>query len=543
MQTDSAENQATNPATDVESGGFYVQDVDFRSGVVMNQTPSQMALVAAIGGYLPPDTAGAFTYCDLGCGDGTTVNALAEQYPEASFVGIDFNPGHITTARETAKSCGLTNVRFVEASFSGLADKDLPVFDFVGMNGIYAWMEEPEAKAVRGFLNNHLRTGGLFYVEYTSLPGKISVQPLWGLVQYLVPPDDAANSRERAQKGLALTEALAKRGMAYLNAHRPAANGAQSYIRGRRRDEYRADHFAHNAMASGFRPRYVTEMAAEMAEADLTLAGRTELTRNEIELCVPPAQVPTFQDYKDDPITVELLKDYIRNEQQRRDVFVKNGTPDRDAADAWLDTNLRIMARMPANRLQRFITTMGNHRIPLRGPAFEALIKAGTEGTVTPAQIAEQENLPVERVRKAALRLLASNQFFLCRRDIQGEVPDGQSLTGITLQGGMNRRTLRLAVERLMQNLMLAPATGEPNIPVSAIEAVLLQGTLDSGSFEGAPAQAREHLSEVTHVLPTPNGNKPGKDITESDLRQVLDAMRGQKLTNMLRLGIVTPKD
>jgi len=541
MHTQNEQASAPAGAVELEQGGFYVQDVDFRSGIVPFQAPGLMAVVAAVGGFVPPDPGQPFVYCDLGCGDGTTTNALASVYPDATFIGVDFNAGHIATARQTAEQCGLSNVRFIQTAFSELAEHDLPSLDFVGMNGIYAWLEEPEAAAVRAFLAERLKPGGLFYVEYTSLPGKVSVQPLWGLIQHLVPPRPDQDSRERARQALDLTENLAKRGMAYLSAHRPAANGAQSYIRGRKRDPYRVDHFAHNAMASGFRPRYFTEMHDEMAAVGLAYAGRCELALNDIETSVPPAQVPTFQDYKGDVRTVELLKDYVRNEQQRHDVFVRAGTPDREAADAFLDRELRVSSRVPAGQVQRALPVMGGHRIPLRGPAFEAVILAADGRAVSPAEVAEAEGLPVDRVRRAALRLLAGSQFVLCRADAQEGPEDTESLAAIDIPNPVNRRTLALAAERLTQNQLVSPVTRGPAIPVSALEAVLLQATLQAGGFDGAVAAARDRLAEETRPLPSPNGQKPAKDIPESDLAEVLKAMRGRKLLNMLRLGVAVP--
>lgn len=526
-------------AAEQESDGFYVQDLDFISALAGNQAPFYMALVAAAVGFLPPEPEGKFTYCDLGCGDGTTVNALAEIYPEARFIGVDFNPGHIETARNFAAENGLENIRFEESRFSNLRVDDLPDFDFVGMNGIYSWLESQEIDAVHEFLRKRLKPGGLFYVEYTSLPGKISVQPLWSLIRYLVPEKDDIDSKDRAKKGLDLTEILAKRGMAYLNAHRPAAGGAQSYIRGRKSDEYRVDHFAHNAMAGGFRPRYFTEMYDEMLSAGLTYAGRCEFKLNEIEFSVSPAQVPTFQDYKDDIKTVELLKDYIRNEQQRHDVFVKEGALDPETANEWIDNRLYLLSRMPASGVQRFVTGMGNHRIPLRGPAFEAVIEASDQKPVSPIDVAQASGLPLERVRKAALRLLAGNQFFHCRNSSDMTVSDPANISGVQMPSRMNNRTLDLSCKRLRRNQLVSPVTGGPAVPVSAMEAVVLKAILENGGFEGAPEKATELLADETRLLPVVKGRKKGQDISTEELDEVLQAMKGRKMLNMLRLGIL----
>jgi|GEM_PF-1257942 len=539
MQTSNTVETQQEETTSPETEGFYAADVDFRSGIVANQSPLLMCIVAAIGGFVPPEQNKEFVYCDLGCGDGTTLNGLAEIYPDSNFIGIDLSERHVYTAQRVAEENNLGNVRFIQSSFSQLDLNELPEFDFVAMNGIYAWLENKEIRAVQDFLQEKLKPGGLFYVQYTSLPGKISVQPLWSLIQHLVPDQEGQDSRERAKKGLDLTEALAKRGMSYLTAHRPAANGAQSYVRGRKRDPYREDHFAHNAMASGFRPRYFTEMYDEMSTAGLSYAGRCELRLNEIETSVNPPQVPTFQDYKSDVRTVELLKDYIRNEQVRNDIFVKQATPDQEKANAWLDQNLYLLSRMPAANVQRFITTMGNNRIPLRGPAYEAVINAADQGSVTPREVADNNNLPIERVRKASIRLLASNQFFHCRTSFDVTVPDPTEIGGINIVGEMNRRTLNLSCERLTQNQLISAYTGGPAITISAIEAVVLKAVIDNCGFDGAVQKAAEFLQEETRPLPTTKGPKKGKDISTEELEEVLQAMRGRKMLNMLRLGIV----
>ena len=49
---------------------------------------------------------------DIGCGSGHHLNVLASTYPASSFVGYDFSEEAIASARSTAASRALTNVRF-----------------------------------------------------------------------------------------------------------------------------------------------------------------------------------------------------------------------------------------------------------------------------------------------------------------------------------------------------------------------------------------------------------------------------------------------
>ncbi len=56
---------------------FYITDVEYPSTYVDHQAPALLSYVAAVGGYRPPPPAEAYTYCELGCGNGfsTVLNA------------------------------------------------------------------------------------------------------------------------------------------------------------------------------------------------------------------------------------------------------------------------------------------------------------------------------------------------------------------------------------------------------------------------------------------------------------------------------------
>ena len=52
---------------------------------------------------------------DVGCGHGASTILMAKAYPKSTFVGIDYHPGSIETARQRAKDAGVTNARFEAA--------------------------------------------------------------------------------------------------------------------------------------------------------------------------------------------------------------------------------------------------------------------------------------------------------------------------------------------------------------------------------------------------------------------------------------------
>lgn len=61
---------------------------------------------------LPGRLERGISVADVGCGSGDHLNVLAATYPASSFVGYDFSEEAVASARSTAESRGLTNVRF-----------------------------------------------------------------------------------------------------------------------------------------------------------------------------------------------------------------------------------------------------------------------------------------------------------------------------------------------------------------------------------------------------------------------------------------------
>lgn len=515
--------------------GFYADDVRFRSGVIAEQSPLRMAYAAALNGFDPPRPEGRFHYCDLGCGDGTTLNALASVHPEAAFVGIDFNEEHIAHARAQAESAGLANVRFIRASFTELGDHDLPVFDFIGMNGIYSWLERDVAAAARRFLAEHLRPGGLFYVEYMCMPGMIAIVPMWQLMQALV-PDSGEPSQDRAKRALRLLEELTAGGMGYLQKHETARRAVRGYLQTWRSQERRVDHFAHNALASGFRPRFVTEMCEEMAAAGLVFAGRAAARLNDPELCVGARQLSVLRGVADRQ-TRELLTDFTRNERNRRDVFVMRGEPEPEAAKAFLLDEVRLLSRVPAENASRRLKAPDDREIALDGPGYECLIEGFDGAARTPGEIEMPEPVTAETLLTAAHRLYATGEYFLCRSTpLEASWRDVPRRLSMPL--AINRALIETATTELRGVQVVAAATGGPAIWLGPLEAFGVRAWVEAGRDRAGDTLV-DWVGGRDDAITVAGRSVPLSTLSKERLEQVLHRLARGKLLNMLRLGIV----
>ena len=59
---------------------------------------------------------------DVGCGDGKTTLDLAQRFPSASFLGIDFSPEMIASAKTLASSCSCPDLHFEVGDARALRD-------------------------------------------------------------------------------------------------------------------------------------------------------------------------------------------------------------------------------------------------------------------------------------------------------------------------------------------------------------------------------------------------------------------------------------
>jgi len=515
--------------------GYYVHDLEFRSVVVKMQTPLEMCLSAALAGFSPPDPERPFTYMDICSGDGTTLNALALLNPESQFYGVDFNPQHIAHARTTAEKYGLKNVHFLEMNIGNLNPQDFPDFDFITINGAYSWLEDPLREKVLDFVGEKLKERGLFYVEYMALPGRVSIAPLWKLIQWMVPFDKFPDGRERAKKGLYYLKLLAKRGMFYLQANPPAARAAQFYLTSTQSDEYFIDHFAHNAMASGFRPMFFYEMLSDVRKRGLDFVGSVDPSLNETELSVPPSQVPTFFEITE-PELVETVKDFIRNTMDRRDLFSKNPVKDQAEAVKFLKEKAKLFPSSPLTEIPRVLPIIGGHRIPLKGPVYDKVFELFENGRdyIT---LEDLGSVPEKQLLKALVRVLATGHFVASLKE---PAKFDENKTGkVTIEPEMNRMFLEKAFDSFIQTVLISEHTRGGAVVLNPFEVVAVLSFVEEGGSDSLEEAVSKKIAGITKPIQTLQGQKPANTLNKEEVKQLVEIIKRRKIPLLFKLGIL----
>ncbi|WP_157879222.1 class I SAM-dependent methyltransferase [Pararhodospirillum photometricum] len=359
----------------------YLADVPYTDTVYQELFPSFLAFMCLLIGVRPPDLARGFRYCELGCGRGATLLHAAATHPHGDFVGIDFDPAAIASARDLAREAGLANVALHEEAFRDLAFRlsvspggvpDHERFDIVVLHGVYGWVAAENRQALVEILRHWVRPGGLVFISYNCRAGWAPLVPL----QRLLVRHAAQSSRRgntRIEEALAFLGQLRGGGASFFSTNPIAAhhlNDLERHHRGYLAHEYFNEYwdvFDH------------ADIASAVASARLTFIGSATIPYNSDDLCLP-APLREIVACVSDPALAEMVRDLTTGRVFRRDIFMRG--PQRLSSEICLELlrKYRFTLRRPINEIRLvFPVPLGELRgdPAIGGPILAAL----TEGT------------------------------------------------------------------------------------------------------------------------------------------------------------------
>lgn len=300
----------------------YVSDVPYTTSFSRESTPIWLAFACLFQGFRPPDLSRPFRYADLGCGNGLTTIIVAACSPQAQVWGFDFNPAHIESARRLAGHAGLTNVRFVETSFTDLAALPaaaLPAFDFMVSHGVLSWISPENRAHLTQVIGQRLSPGGLAYLSYNAAVGWAGVEAI-GVLMRTLADLDGDRSDLAIPRILDFIDRLEAAGARYFD--------LQPVLKARLTNARRQDarYVAHEFLNDHCHPFCFPDTARAMADAKCAYIGSATLTDNMDSISIPPGILPILTETSD-PLLRETLRDLASAHAFRRDVYRKGAAP------------------------------------------------------------------------------------------------------------------------------------------------------------------------------------------------------------------------
>ncbi len=292
------------------SASYGPADVPYMRTFFNYLAPASLDHAALLSGFEPPERSGGFTWCELGCGQGVTPVILAASHPRGQFFGIDAMPAHIGHAKGLAREADIRNVSFHAVDFARARRGGFPAFDYIVAHGVYGWVDSDAQADLLRFIDRHLKPGGIVYLSYNAMPGRLPDLPMQRLL---------------VEFGTRLKgDSAARVSAAARHVHRLAKANVQA-LRGSRAvglTSLPSSYLAHEYLVTRWRPAYVTEVRAWAAKISLVPVGCARFVENYDKFVLSEAARKELRRIRDDDLR-ELARDFFINRPFRADLFTR----------------------------------------------------------------------------------------------------------------------------------------------------------------------------------------------------------------------------
>jgi len=392
----------------------YVADIGYTYGYYGELNPLREKLALLAGGF---DIAPCRTACELGFGQGISVNIHAASQTETVYWATDFNSAQAGFAQLVAGASG-ANVSLFDQSFEEFCRRDdLPGFDSIGLHGIWSWISDENRAVIVDFLRRKLNVGGVAYISYNTLPGWAPVVPMRHLLTEHAAIMGAPGQGivGRIDGAINFAEKLMALNPQYSRFNPIVAERLKSI-----KDQNR-HYLAHEYFNRDWRPMPVAEMAKWLEPAKLTFACSAHYM-DHIDAVNLTQDQQVFLREIPDTLFRETVRDYMVNQQFRRDYWVRGGR------------KLTPLELMDVLRRQRFVLAAPRKGIELKvkgalgeveptaaiyDPILDLLADNQPRTLGQLEQSLKEKNINFAQLREAAIILCGSGYLHPAQEDKQ----------------------------------------------------------------------------------------------------------------------------
>lgn len=294
----------------------YVTDLEYTHGYYRELHPDILRLSCLYAGVAPPmgDT---LTYLELGFGQGLSINIHAAANP-GQYWGTDFNPSQAAHASALASASG-SGARLFDESFADFANRpDMPDFDVIALHGIWTWISAENRQVIVDLIRRKLRVGGIVYVSYNCFPGWAPAEPLRHLMTLHsdLAGSDAGGMIGKVEGALTFAKSIADSGALYFRQN-PAVTERLKRI-----TDQPKNYLAHEYFNRDWDLMAFSEVARLLSEAKLSFAASAHLLDHLDGINLTPDGAKLLAGIQH-PVLKQSVRDYLVNQQFRRDIFVK----------------------------------------------------------------------------------------------------------------------------------------------------------------------------------------------------------------------------
>lgn len=453
----------------------YVADIGYTYGYYSELNPLRIKQIFTHAGLRSPKIN---TACELGFGQGLSINVHAAA-ASTEWYGTDFNPSQVMFAKELEEASG-AGARLYDDSFNDFAARaDLPEFDYIGVHGIWSWINDENRSIIVDFVKRKLKVGGVLYISYNTLPGWAPFLP----VRHLWTEHAKALGAEgngiinRINSALDFSEKLLAVNPIYSKINPQIAERVKK-VKAQNRH-----YLAHEYFNRDWHPIHFATMLEWLTPAKLNFACSVHPTDHIDIINLTNEQQNLLSDIPDSMFR-ESVRDFVVNQQFRRDYWVKGSCSISKLEQVEKNRELRFILTVHRSEVEMKVSgalgqatlseavyspildLLADYKIKTIGQLEQALQNQG----ITLAQIVQaamilagsgqlslvQEENEINRAKKHTDKL---NQFLLRKSASSGDIA---CLASPVTGGG-------IAIGRFQQLFLLAMSKGKKNADECAL--------------------------------------------------------------------------
>lgn len=297
----------------------YVADVNYTFGYYGEMSPARVDFALLLAGLegLP-----AGPCCELGFGQGVSVNIHAAGDGSRRWWGTDFNPAQAAHARELVAVAG-TDALLEEQSFAEFCTRDdLPQFALLALHGVWSWVSDANRRHIVALAQRRLLPGGVLYVGYNTPCGWSPLQPLRRVLLEHARCQAPASQRstEKLHHALQFANRLLAADPLFARANPLLAERLTAI---NRQD---AAYLVHEYMNADWLPMHFADLANWLVDSKLQYAGSAQPLDHLDALHLTDTQRELLAGIGDEVLR-ETVRELLQNQQFRRDLWVKGRRP------------------------------------------------------------------------------------------------------------------------------------------------------------------------------------------------------------------------
>lgn len=407
----------------------YVADIGYTFGYYHELNPLRARLALLYNGVVCPEFG---TACELGFGQGLSTNLHAAA-SDTHWQGTDFNPSQAGFAQQLAKESGVDAGLYDEAFSDFCNRQDLPDFDFIGLHGIWSWINDSNRDVIVDFIRRKLKVGGVLYISYNTYPGWAAFAPMRQLmVQHAeVIGSEGRGIVSRIDGAMEFAEQLLATDPIYSKANPLVGERLQAM------QKHNRHYLAHEYFNRDWHPMYFSTMAKWLSNAKMDFAcsaayldfiDPVNLTEEQQKFLNDIPDTMLRQSTRDFMVNTQFRKDYwvkgvrrlssseqskaILNEKvilqsYRPEVPLKVTSPrgEADMAEAIYNPVLDVLADNQPHSIRELAEKLASENLSM-AQISQAVMVLANSGQVAPAQSAEAQQSVAPRVK-------ALNDFLL----------------------------------------------------------------------------------------------------------------------------------